>query len=1098
MIADNMPDDMPDDMPDNSARERALNTSTSFIVQAPAGSGKTELLIQRYLKLLDIVDSPASVVAITFTRKAAGEMRARVIQALRKAEAGHAPEAGHQRVTYEIARHVLEHDGRLNWNLLQNPAQMRIETIDALCAAINRRMPWLSRFGAMPDISEKAQDLYREAARNTLRHVEEDNEALSYLLLHLDNDFAAAERLIMNMLEKRDQWLRHTGANPDFDAVRAILEESLERLILAELQRLRSGFDAEVAAEIAILRGMDRFPEARIDDIDRWKIVADLLVTGGGDWRKQVNRNLGFPPNHPLKPRVEQLLARLRGDDALLEALLRFRELPGPRFSDSQWQAMQAAVSVLTLAVAELQLVFRERGRVDFPELAIRASDALGQVESPTDLALALGSRIEHILVDEFQDTSYTQFELIEKLTAGWDPGDGHTLFLVGDPMQSIYRFRQADVSLFLKARLEGIGSIQLEPLALSVNFRSQPGIVAWVNETFAGILPAEDDAASGAVAFSKSTAAEESAEGQDCVRVHGFLDALDEAQRVIELVKTAGDGNVAVLVRARSHLVEIVGVLKREGIPFQAIEIDQLGERPVIEDLMALTLALLHAADRVSWLAILRAPWCGLELRDLHALAGGDHRTTIWDLLHREDLVLSRDGAARIQRILPVLDQAIAERGRWPLRDWVEGVWFRLGGPACVENETALEDAGAYFDLLEELTEGADLADFDWFREQVNALFAQPDARAGDHLQLMTIHKAKGLEFDTVILPGLGAIPRQEEQRLLLWLEQGGALLLAPISEAGQEPDPIYTYLLHVEERKIRRETARLLYVATTRARRRLHLLGTAKSKEDGSIAEPPGQSLLKLLWPSVAQAFENLSRTEPAGEQRPVRSIRHVTTFWKAPSPPEAVEWTRQEIETIEIPPVPFEWVSQSTRYAGTAVHGLMQRIAREGLAEWDENAVRARRSLYQSMLRNLGVAPTELKEAAELVETALLRALRDPKGRWILDRHSEDECELPITGLVGGRLCETVIDRTFVDENGVRWIIDYKTGSHEGGNLEAFLDKEKERYQDQLERYARLLGQRDSRPIRLALYFPLLGGWREWPAPVAIRKQASLFEL
>jgi ATP-dependent helicase/nuclease subunit A len=1084
---------------DGVARERALDPATSFIVQAPAGSGKTELLIQRYLKLLALVDSPDGVVAITFTRKAAGEMRARVIQALRRAEAGVAPETEHERVTHDIARSVLEHGFGLNWNLLQNTAQMRIETIDALCAGITRRMPWLSRFGAMPDILEKANSLYREAARNTLRHVEDDDPALSYLLLHLDNDFAAAERLIMNMLEKREQWLRHTGANPDFDAVRVALEKSLEQLILVELQRLREGFDADVAAEITLLRGMERFPDARIEDIEQWKFVADLLLTGGNEWRKQVNKNLGFPPNHPRKARMEQLLARLRGEDDLLEALQRFRELPGPRFSDSQWQAMQAAVSVVTLAVAELQLVFRERGSVDFAELAIRASEALGHIESPTDLALVLGQNIQHILMDEFQDTSYTQFELVEKLTAGWEPGDAHTLFLVGDPMQSIYRFRQADVGLFLKARLEGIGSIQLEPLMLSVNFRSRQGIVDWVNETFEGILPAADDPASGAVAFSKSTVREESTgASEECVQVHGFLDSADEATRVVELVKASGDGKVAVLVRARSHLVEIVGVLKRERIPFQAIEIDELGARQVIEDLMALTLGLLHAADRVSWLAILRAPWCGLDLGDLHTLAAGDHRTAIWDLLHREDIPLSPEGAARIRNILPVLDEAIAERGRRPLRDWVEGVWFRLGGPACVENEAALEDAAAYFDLLEDAAAGADLADFEWFREQVNLLFAQPDTGAGDGLQLMTIHKAKGLEFDTVILPGLGAIPRSEEQRLLLWLEQNGALLLAPISEAGRDPDPIYTYLFHVEERKVRRETARLLYVASTRARSRLHLLATAKLKDDGTIAEAPSQSFLKLLWPAVGRAFENLTRAEISAETQAVRKIRRVPVGWKAPSPPEAVEWTRQEIEVVEPARVTFEWVSQSARHAGTALHGLMQRIAREGLDAWSENVVRSRQGLYERILQNLGVPSGELADAAERVESALLRMLRDPKGRWVMDRHSDNESELPISGMVGGKLYETVIDRTFVDETGVRWIIDYKTGSHEGGRLEKFLDEEQERYREQLERYARLMIQRDPRPIRLALYFPLLGGWREWPAPVAMRTQASLFEL
>src|SRR3984893_14712987 len=125
-------------------------------------------------------------------------------------------------------------------------------------------MPWLARFGAMPEISDKADDLYREAARNTLRHVERDHAAVSFLLLHLDNDFAAAERLIAQMIERRDQWLRHTGANPDFTRVREELERSLQKLILGELQSLRAGFDDAVAAAIVSLRQLQRFPEASL------------------------------------------------------------------------------------------------------------------------------------------------------------------------------------------------------------------------------------------------------------------------------------------------------------------------------------------------------------------------------------------------------------------------------------------------------------------------------------------------------------------------------------------------------------------------------------------------------------------------------------------------------------------------------------------------------------------------------------------------------------------------------------------------------------------------------------------------------------------
>jgi ATP-dependent helicase/nuclease subunit A len=1063
-------------------------------VQAPAGSGKTELLIQRYLKLLETVETPDAVVAITFTRKAAGEMRARVMEALRSAQNGIKPKAEHERLTYQISCNVLDHERQLGWDLLRNPARLRIETIDALCAAITRCMPWLARFGAMPEISEKAEDLYREAARNTLTHLESDHQGLAYLLLHLDNDFQRARQLIGQMLEKRDQWLRHTSAN-----LRNELEASLQRLILGELTQLRGAFPDDVAAEIAFLRELDCFPEARLEDLETWKIVADLLLTKGGDVRKRVDASL-FPSGHSLRVRCEQLFARLRGEDTLIECLSRFRDLPVPQFTDPQWQAVEAAVSVLTLAVAELQLVFREQGRVDFAELAIRASAALGHVDQPEDLALALGQRIQHLLVDEFQDTSYTQFELIQKLTAGWEPGDGRTLFLVGDPMQSIYRFRQADVSLFLKARLEGIGSIQLEPLTLSVNFRSQPGIVEWINRTFESILPASDDLESGAVAYSPSVPG---ATGADAViGVHGLVNERLEADRVIEIVNASGGGNIAVLVRSRAHLIEIVNALKRHRIVFQAIEIDQLGERQVIEDLMALTFALLHAADRVSWLALLRAPWCGLTLDDLHSLAGADHHATIWDLLHRSHQTLSDDGFARVQRILPAIERAIAERERRPLREWVESTWLRIGGPACVEDETALEDAAAYFDLLEGLAQGADVADFDWFREQVNALFAQPKANSGGELQLMTIHKAKGLEFDTVILPGLGSVPRGDDQRLLLWLEHRGELLLAPIAESGGEKDQIYGYLASIERRKSDQETARLLYVAATRARRSLHFLGSITAKDDGLVAQPDSRSFLKLLWPAVAEQFANLAPGLRLEQPQPVKTIRRLPATWSMPAAPPPVKWRRPRIERVQRPEVAFDWMSDRSRSAGAALHGFLQRIAREGLYAWGEAAVRSHRKAYRAVLMNLGVPPTELAWATERVQSGLLRTLRDPRGRWVLENHSDAASELPIAGLIGGNLCEAVIDRTFIDETGVRWIIDYKTSAHEGANLENFLEQEKERYREQLERYARLMVQRDQgslgRPIRLGLYFPLLGEWLEWGAPVVLRKQALLFEL
>jgi ATP-dependent exoDNAse (exonuclease V) beta subunit len=133
---------------------------------------------------------------------------------------------------------------------------------------------------------------------------------------------------------------------------------------------------------------------------------------------------------------------------------------------------------------------------------------------------------------------------------------------------------------------------------------------------------------------------------------------------------------------------------------------------------------------------------------------------------------------------------------------------------------------------------------------------------------------------------------------------------------------------------------------------------------------------------------------------------------------------------------------------------------------------------------MLQREGVVKVQLEEACGRVETALDNALRDPRGQWLLSReHSHAHSELPLTAVLGGRVRRMVVDRTFVDENGVRWVVDYKTGAHAGGDVESFLDQEAERYREQLTAYAATLRRLDDREVRAGLYFPLIaGGWRE----------------
>ena len=156
---------------------------------------------------------------------------------------------------------------------------------------------------------------------------------------------------------------------------------------------------------------------------------------------------------------------------------------------------------------------------------------------------------------------------------------------------------------------------------------------------------------------------------------------------------------------------------------------------------------------------------------------------------------------------------------------------------------------------------------------------------------------------------------------------------------------------------------------------------------------------------------------------------------------------------------------------------------RVAQETEQYWHERSLARCREAFRRDLVGEGVVGPELSAAVDRVEQALAQILSDRRGQWLLASHSEARCEYPLTGVLDGELHSVVLDRTFVDGQGQRWIVDYKAGRHSGSDLEAFLDREQERYREQLETYARLVALWEKRPIRLGLYFPLVQGWREW---------------
>lgn len=1119
--------------PDAAARARALDPARSFIVEAPAGSGKTTLLTQRFLTLLARSQDPEAVLAITFTRKAAGEMRERIAAALDRAARGEQGKDSVDSETLRLATDVLAADAEHGWEVSQQPTRLRIQTIDSLNRWLAARLPILSRAGASLAVSPRPEELYARAARRTIAEIDAGGtlaDSLAIVLEHLDNEVDLLEPLLATMLAFRDRWLRlvlPSGAPPDA-ALRAALEDALGALVAASLDRAAALLPADIAARVwplaraAAVRlgpvepGLGMLATAAAGPrpfrpepalLPAWQALARLLLTREGRLRKSINKQQGFPPEaRPDKAAFQALLAELAGLPELEAAFAEVARLPTPRYDAAQWRALVALHEVLLAAAARLGAVFAEEGAVDFSAVQQSALEALGSPEEPSDLTLALDYRLQHILVDEFQDTSVAQVMLLERLTGGWQPGDGRTLFLVGDPMQSIFGFREADVGLFLRIRQQGLGGVPLEPLSLVANFRSRPALVDWVNAAFRAVLPAREDLARGAVRYSPSRAVRD-ADNASGVELCILEDAqpADEAARVAAIVAAERarnpEASIAVLGRARQPLSAVARELRERRTAFEGVDLVPLADRLAVRDLISLTRALAHLADRVAWLACLRAPWCGLGLESLWELAGDAPTSTIWQLMHDEERLarLGPNPRARLFGTRQVLDAALADRGRRSLAACVEAAWVALGGPATLAAAADLDNAASFFACLDELETAGDLEDPARIDAALADLYAAPEAGADHALQLLTVHRAKGLEWDVVVLTGLGRLTRGSQPRLLRWLEfartdRGPGLVLAPHRARAQDFEPLEAWLKVLERERAEFELGRLLYVAATRARERLYLVGHVHPSADAEqqIRAPARGSLLATLWPAVGpqvragreKVVAPTASTRPAGGRAP-RLVR-LADGWTAPPPAPGLV----ALADPPLPPGPsefeFEWVTAAARHVGTVVHEELERAAFVAPAALAGD-VAGRRDLWRQRLLELGVGDEQLPEAVDRVQRALEATFADPRGRWLFDpSHRDAASELDLSSVRAGQVVAARIDRTFVDPAGVRWIVDFKTSVHEGTDLEAFLDQERRRYEPQLESYARLMSARDpARPIRLGLYFPLHSGWREWAA-------------
>jgi ATP-dependent exoDNAse (exonuclease V) beta subunit len=1100
---------------DASQRSTAIDPLRSFCVSAPAGSGKTELLIQRYLLLLSRVKRPEQVLAITFTRKAAAEMRERVVAALEAAGEGATCSSPHEQVTRRLAEQAMAADEAGEWHLLRDISRLNIKTIDSFCAGLTRQMPILSEFGGQAAPRDDAEELYAEAVLDLFQEVEGEGAVaadLAALMRHFDNNWERLRDLLVGMLGRREQWRHYLGVHLLPEESEAYLLSVVERLVEEQLAGLSAALDPYREELLDLQRYAaanlghpppEAFPGVAPGEVASWRALADMVLTQNGGWRKQVTKAQGFPTGsgeaRQRKDQIGGLLRELAEIEGLEQRLVGLRYLPLIERGAKSWQLLVHLSRLLPRLAAQLLLVFQRHGAVDHNQIALSALRALGDDDNPTELALRLDYNIEHILVDEFQDTSVNQYELLRSLTRGWaehnatNPGAPRTVMIVGDGMQSIYGFRGANVGLFLQARNEGFNGLQLEPLELLANFRSDAGVVEWVNATFSAAFPGRDDVERGQVKYTEA-AAIRPAVHNPAVAMHAFHGDHALAQEVAficgEVAAAVADpecGSVALLGRSRSHLQPLIASLKQAGIPYSAQEMDSLAESMVVTDLFNLCRALANSADRLAWMALLRAPWCGLALADLLEIGRCGtfaRHTSVWSTLNDSALParLSPDGRSRVLAILPTLQRALAKRDRLSLRVWIEAAWMDLNGPACAPEASELEDAESFFQLLEQAErEGAGL-DIEWLQRRLEKSFMSGGEPSGK-VQVMTLHKAKGLEFDQVIIPQLARPPRSEDRQLLLWDEHSGpggerSFLLAADDHSVKGEPTLYNYLKQQRDDKSLLEGTRLLYVGTTRAVSRLLLTaGLDIDQKTGEFRAPTGRSLLSPIWPSFREQM-TVHEPWPVAGAAIARDLPPPLVRLSQPIATGSV--TGEPLEEVPEANIPERPVNHLERSVGTAVHLALEELSlRDRLPRDLSDSDRER---WRQVLRRLGLWGAPLEQAATMVEESVAATLAEERGRWILQSdHRDARSEWCLTQLSPeGEPKDLIIDRTFIDrQEGVRWVVDYKTSRPaDGESLPAFLASEADNYRTQLARYRDALAVLGDEPIRCALYFTALG--------------------
>jgi len=1005
---------------DQTERQMALDPMQSWIVSAPAGSGKTYLLTRRILNLFMHVSHPSHVVAITFTKKAAHEMQERLIGCLKQPEE-------------DIAKAVLARNEKLGWDILNNPNALSIMTIDSYCG-------WLLSHSKEPlnvPVSQSAERLYHDVIYQYFQN-KYWSASQKTLLAAFNGQYMQLEKLLISLLATRDQWLEPLKIKN----LALLCKQGIQDISHDHINKLNDIFKPHQDDINTLFTLHEKISKHLHEDIiyiqakcvkKHYLTCADILLTKSGTFRKSFNKRQGIYPKsrideqvetmqNAFKAIIERLSTSLTNDD--IQQLHNTRILPCDQ-TVNETSLLKDLSNVLTTLLEQLEIYFYNHQLCDFSAIALSAIDKL---KHDTELQSFCKNNIYHLLIDEFQDTSSTQYALLKSLINTWPKASHRTLFAVGDPMQSIYRFRQADVKLFMQLQNNAIQHIDPKPISLQCNFRSSSKIIGQINAMFNDVFPSENIPNLGAIQYSQATPTQPESTDHGIYLYHEENETPGaQATHCVHLInqllaKYPGE-RIAVLVQARSHLKHIIPLLENHDISFNAVDIYPTVNLSSVQDLTALISALIDPFDTLSWYIVLRSPLCGITLNALDKIpkAGNTYD-------HLKQLKLEGEDQALLDKLLFAINEAIYHESHPVTQVW--RIWCTLLADQ-IYPKNQKDAINNWFELVNKrVSEGHPI-----HREALLAYFARsftsrthPDAR----VSLLTAHKSKGLEYEHVIIPHLEK-RKPPASTPLFYCETASTPIIQPTFTDNLQNNH---YFKQLNKQRDYYENMRLFYVACTRAKYTLHLLTQAEES-------PAIGSWLDGLTPHLTcnHNITVYSQHTEMNTDKKQHTIPLCQTLASIHHP-------------YEKPQLPTE--SQDARI-GTALHYYAQHIThphRQHKWQYYLSTQRFNTNELKYLQRNTGMLLAQLNQCSI--------------AKWVFKTFDWERNEFSLYHL--GK--HYIIDRVFLEEDTYH-IIDFKFPKT------ILTDKQLlSQYKEQLIGYKAALSTYIDRqlPIKTALYLPL----------------------